>query len=69
MPVTVTPSADSVIDRDGILLAWMDRHGAGTLALRPDGFVYAAAPAGRQLPPPPLGFTATTTTTALATNP
>lgn len=28
-----------------------------TLALRPDAYVYAAAPVGAQLPPPPAGFT------------
>ena len=74
LPPGSTAPADGVIDRDGSLLAWMDRYGAATLALRPDGFVYAAAPAGAQLPPPPPGLapatptTSATPSTALAAN-
>jgi len=50
------PAEGAVVDSDGVLLAWMARHGAVTLALRPDAFVYAAAPRGARLPPPPAGF-------------
>lgn len=37
--------------------AWMSARRAATLALRPDAYVYAAAPAGAPLSPPPSGFT------------
>ncbi|WP_405534094.1 bifunctional 3-(3-hydroxy-phenyl)propionate/3-hydroxycinnamic acid hydroxylase [Streptomyces sp. NBC_00075] len=50
------PAEGAVVDSDGVLLAWMARHGAATLALRPDAFVYAAAPRGDRLPRPPAGF-------------
>jgi 3-(3-hydroxy-phenyl)propionate hydroxylase len=49
-----------VVDVDGVLTTWMRRHNADVLALRPDGFVYAAAPAGATLPPPPIGLTVAT---------
>ncbi|MCC5577625.1 bifunctional 3-(3-hydroxy-phenyl)propionate/3-hydroxycinnamic acid hydroxylase [Microtetraspora sp. AC03309] len=53
-----SPAAeDSLVDADGVLLAWMARHSAATVVLRPDGYVYAAAPQGAPLPPPPHGFT------------
>ncbi|MFE7674658.1 bifunctional 3-(3-hydroxy-phenyl)propionate/3-hydroxycinnamic acid hydroxylase [Streptomyces albidoflavus] len=55
------PAAGTLVDRDGVLLPWMTRHGAATLALRPDAYVYAAAPAGAVLPPPPRGFAPPTT--------
>ncbi len=50
------PAAGTVVDTEGILLRWMGRHRAAVLVLRPDGYVYAAAPAGALLPPPPAGF-------------
>jgi 3-(3-hydroxy-phenyl)propionate hydroxylase len=49
-------SGADVIDLDDVLTAWMRRRNAGVLALRPDGFVYAAAPPGAALPPPPAGL-------------
>ncbi|MER5936364.1 bifunctional 3-(3-hydroxy-phenyl)propionate/3-hydroxycinnamic acid hydroxylase [Streptomyces sp. NPDC001928] len=68
LPAGSRPAEGAVVDCDGVLRAWMTRHRAATLALRPDAYVYAAAPAGAQLPPPPAGFTpaprATTPTTA-----
>ncbi|MFF4506761.1 bifunctional 3-(3-hydroxy-phenyl)propionate/3-hydroxycinnamic acid hydroxylase [Streptomyces sp. NPDC001401] len=55
-PAGSRPAAGTVVDSDGVLLPWMTEHRAATLALRPDAYVYAAAPAGAQLPPPPAGF-------------
>ncbi len=54
-PVGTTPSEGAVVDTDEVLLAWMARHRATTLALRPDGYVYAAATTA-PLPPPPAGL-------------
>lgn len=52
-----TPSsAGRVIDADGALSRWMKRKGASAIALRPDGFVYAATKSGATLPPPPAGL-------------
>jgi 3-(3-hydroxy-phenyl)propionate hydroxylase len=51
------PAENTLVDRDGVLLAWMAAHHVAALALRPDGYVYAAAPTGGQLPGPPAGFT------------
>jgi 3-(3-hydroxy-phenyl)propionate hydroxylase len=65
-PAGAAPAEGTVVDGDGVLLAWMRRRRAATLALRPDAYVYAAAPAGTRLAPPPPGFAprpATTTTT------
>jgi 3-(3-hydroxy-phenyl)propionate hydroxylase len=50
--------ADRIVDRDGKLTTWLDNKKASVVAVRPDGFVYAAAGDGRPLPPPPTGFTA-----------
>ncbi|WP_371542943.1 bifunctional 3-(3-hydroxy-phenyl)propionate/3-hydroxycinnamic acid hydroxylase [Streptomyces sp. NBC_00554] len=55
-PAGSRPAEGSVVDSDGVLLAWMAEHRAAVLALRPDAYVYAAAPSGAQLPPPPAGF-------------
>ncbi|MFF4269879.1 bifunctional 3-(3-hydroxy-phenyl)propionate/3-hydroxycinnamic acid hydroxylase [Streptomyces sp. NPDC001536] len=56
-PVGSRPAEGTLVDSDDVLLPWMTKHGATTLALRPDAYVYAAASAGAPLPPPPLGFT------------
>ncbi|BBY65848.1 bifunctional 3-(3-hydroxy-phenyl)propionate/3-hydroxycinnamic acid hydroxylase [Mycolicibacterium helvum] len=51
------PALDCVVDRDTTLINWLQKKKATVVAVRPDGFVYAAA--GEQpLPPPPAGFTA-----------
>ncbi|MFJ8629276.1 bifunctional 3-(3-hydroxy-phenyl)propionate/3-hydroxycinnamic acid hydroxylase [Streptomyces sp. NPDC093568] len=71
LPPGSRPAEGAVVDHDGVLRAWLAEHRAATLALRPDAYVYAAAPAGAQLPSPPAGFTpaarATTSTTAQGT--
>ncbi|MGW4446666.1 bifunctional 3-(3-hydroxy-phenyl)propionate/3-hydroxycinnamic acid hydroxylase [Streptomyces sp. NPDC004682] len=55
-PVGSEPAEGALVDSDDVLLPWMAGHGATTLALRPDAYVYASAPAGVPLPPPPPGF-------------
>jgi 3-(3-hydroxy-phenyl)propionate hydroxylase len=50
------PAEGTIVDSDNILLPWMAEHRAAALALRPDAYVYAAAPDGAALPPPPDGF-------------
>lgn len=55
-PAGSRPAGGTLVDSDGVLLPWMTRRGVTTLALRPDAYVYAAAAAGAQLPPPPVGF-------------
>ncbi|ULR48541.1 bifunctional 3-(3-hydroxy-phenyl)propionate/3-hydroxycinnamic acid hydroxylase [Streptomyces deccanensis] len=57
LPVGSRPAEGAVVDSDGVLLPWMTEHRVATLALRPDAYVYAAAPTGAQLPSPPAGFT------------
>lgn len=52
------PSADSVVDADGVLTRWLDNKSASAVVVRPDGFVYAGAAEGRPLPPPPAEFKA-----------
>lgn len=56
-PAGSRPAEGTLVDSDGVLLPWLAERRVTTLALRPDGYVYAAAPAGAQLPPPPAGFT------------
>ena len=70
--ITVTPAGSppaegTVVDGDGVLLAWLAEHRTATLALRPDAYVYAAAPAGAPLPPPPTGFAPTARQTSETT--
>jgi 3-(3-hydroxy-phenyl)propionate hydroxylase len=43
-------SNDDVIDLDGELLAWMQRHRTWGIALRPDRFVAAAQGSGLGVP-------------------
>ena len=53
------PRPDSLVDSDGQLTRWLQQKGASVIAVRPDGFVYAAAPATTgPLPAPPAGFRA-----------
>ncbi|MYS32953.1 3-(3-hydroxy-phenyl)propionate hydroxylase [Streptomyces sp. KhCrAH-43] len=56
LPAGSRPAEGAVVDSDGILLPWLTGRGVATAALRPDAYVYAAAPAGAHLPPPPTGF-------------
>lgn len=55
-PAGAPPEAGTVVDEENVLMAWMARHRVTTLALRPDGFVYAASRTGTALPMPPDGF-------------
>ncbi|MBY6364629.1 bifunctional 3-(3-hydroxy-phenyl)propionate/3-hydroxycinnamic acid hydroxylase [Rhodococcoides corynebacterioides] len=64
LPPGSQPAAGAIVDTRGELTAWMARRDAGALAVRPDGFVYAAAAAGRPLPPPPNGLHPSRSSTA-----
>lgn len=55
-PAGSAPGPDRIVDRDGTLIRWLKAKNAGTIALRPDGFVYCAAGDDQTLPPPPAGF-------------
>ncbi|MGD1216861.1 bifunctional 3-(3-hydroxy-phenyl)propionate/3-hydroxycinnamic acid hydroxylase [Streptomyces krungchingensis] len=57
LPTGSEPAQGALVDADAVLLAWMAARRVSVLALRPDAYVYTAAPAGRPLPPPPAGFT------------
>ncbi len=46
----------SIVDVDGVLTNWLRAKGAEAIALRPDGFIYAAASPGATLPAPPAGL-------------
>ena len=52
------PRPDSIVDSDGKLTQWLQQKGASVIAVRPDGFVYAAAGENQPLPAPPAGFRA-----------
>jgi 3-(3-hydroxy-phenyl)propionate hydroxylase len=52
---------DTIRDKDGTLIRWLQRKKAAAVVLRPDGFIYAAAESGQPLPSPPAGFTGNTT--------
>ncbi|MEU9049032.1 bifunctional 3-(3-hydroxy-phenyl)propionate/3-hydroxycinnamic acid hydroxylase [Streptomyces sp. NPDC048384] len=68
LPAGSCPAPGVVVDDEGVLLPWMTERRATTLALRPDAYVYAAAPSAAQLPPPPAGFApASRTATSTAT--
>lgn len=56
LPPGSTPGADRIVDHDGKLITWLRRKKATVVAVRPDGFVYAAGAHGQPLPPPPAGF-------------
>ncbi|MGW0710117.1 bifunctional 3-(3-hydroxy-phenyl)propionate/3-hydroxycinnamic acid hydroxylase [Streptomyces sp. NPDC002643] len=68
LPAGSRPAEGTVVDSDGVLLPWLTAHRAATLALRPDAYVYAAARAGAQLPPPPAGFAPAAPRTTAATS-
>ncbi|MGI5411944.1 bifunctional 3-(3-hydroxy-phenyl)propionate/3-hydroxycinnamic acid hydroxylase [Streptomyces chartreusis] len=69
LPAGSSPAEGAVVDCDGVLRAWLTSHRATTLALRPDAYVYAAAPTGTPLPPPPEGLTLTPRTNTASTPP
>ena len=54
------PAEGAVVDRDGTLHAWFDSHGAATVVLRPDRFVYDATAESALMPCPlrPMGAVA-----------
>ncbi|GGN36315.1 3-(3-hydroxy-phenyl)propionate/3-hydroxycinnamic acid hydroxylase [Streptomyces fuscichromogenes] len=56
LPAGSRPAEGAVVDGDGVLPAWLAERDVTTVVLRPDAYVYAAASAGAQLPPPPAGF-------------
>ncbi|MFE4501899.1 bifunctional 3-(3-hydroxy-phenyl)propionate/3-hydroxycinnamic acid hydroxylase [Rhodococcus sp. NPDC056743] len=49
-----TPNA--IVDTEGLLFKWMEQKKVTAIAIRPDGFVYAAAGDDDILPPPPHGL-------------
>lgn len=57
-PAGSAAAADRIVDHDGALTRWLAKKKASVVAVRPDGFVYAAAGGDQALPPPPPGFTA-----------
>ncbi|MEU8750420.1 bifunctional 3-(3-hydroxy-phenyl)propionate/3-hydroxycinnamic acid hydroxylase [Streptomyces chartreusis] len=69
LPAGSSPAEGAVVDCDGVLRAWLTHHRATTLALRPDAYVYAAAPAGTPLPRPPEGLALTPRATTASTPP
>jgi 3-(3-hydroxy-phenyl)propionate hydroxylase len=54
----------TIRDMGGALVDWLRKQDAAAVALRPDGFIYAAAKSGQALPPPPAVHVATLTTEA-----
>ncbi|MFC9517494.1 bifunctional 3-(3-hydroxy-phenyl)propionate/3-hydroxycinnamic acid hydroxylase [Nocardiaceae bacterium NPDC056970] len=51
-----TPAPATVVDLDDTLIRWMKAKGATTVAVRPDGVVYAAGGPDTALAPPPPGM-------------
>ena len=47
----------SIRDSGGTLVGWLQEKKALAVAVRPDGFVYAAVGHGQTLPPPPVHLT------------
>ncbi|MFE2296684.1 bifunctional 3-(3-hydroxy-phenyl)propionate/3-hydroxycinnamic acid hydroxylase [Streptomyces sp. NPDC059445] len=66
-PAGSPPAEGTLVDCDNVLLPWMTARRVTALALRPDAYVYAAAPDGALLPSPPPGLTATIPRPAPAT--
>ncbi len=60
LAVNERPGAGAIRDDDGTLTRWLRDKKAAAIVLRPDGFVYAAAPAGGPLPAPPTGLSLAT---------
>ncbi|OBA59975.1 FAD-binding monooxygenase [Mycobacterium sp. 1100029.7] len=59
--------AGAIGDHDGVLTRWLDDKNAAAVVVRPDGFIYAAAAAGRRLAAPPAGFTDLAAATPMTT--
>ncbi|MFE4499738.1 bifunctional 3-(3-hydroxy-phenyl)propionate/3-hydroxycinnamic acid hydroxylase [Rhodococcus sp. NPDC056743] len=51
---------DTIVDTEGLLFTWMIEKRATAIAVRPDGFVYAASSHNDALPPPPNGLSVRT---------
>jgi 3-(3-hydroxy-phenyl)propionate hydroxylase len=49
--------SDAIRDSGGTLVAWLKDKKAGSVVVRPDGFVFTAAAPGEPLPTPPAGLT------------
>ncbi|OPX11409.1 bifunctional 3-(3-hydroxy-phenyl)propionate/3-hydroxycinnamic acid hydroxylase [Gordonia sp. i37] len=58
LPAGALPRAGTIIDSDGTLAAWLTQLSAAAVAVRPDGFIYAAADVDSSLPLPPTGLRA-----------
>jgi 3-(3-hydroxy-phenyl)propionate hydroxylase len=52
-PAGSTPGSDALVDTENLLVEWLGARGVATLAIRPDGIVYAATPLGQPLIAPP----------------
>ncbi|SIR64846.1 bifunctional 3-(3-hydroxy-phenyl)propionate/3-hydroxycinnamic acid hydroxylase [Williamsia sterculiae] len=57
VPRGARPTKEAVVDISGELTAWLTDRAVGAAVIRPDGFIYAAAEAGRPLPTPPATIT------------
>ncbi len=51
------PPGGGICDHSGDLTRWLRDKNAAAVAVRPDGFIFAAAAAGHRLPSPPAGLT------------
>jgi 3-(3-hydroxy-phenyl)propionate hydroxylase len=54
LPAGSAPRPGALVDASGKLTSWLADHGAATVVLRPDRFIWDAAPAGQVPEPAPL---------------